>query len=101
PFYIDGAMPGDTLVVRIRRLRLNRDTAISTNGMTERGQDARTAVRMAGLGKPVTWRLDRDKGIATPEAPGDALKGYWVPVRPMLGGIGVAVDPSSAAPGSG
>src|SRR5204863_9283001 len=76
--------PSTTLfrsVVRIRRLRLNRDTAISTNGMTERGQDARTAVRMAGLGKPVTWRLDRDKGIATPEAPGDALKGYWVPVR--------------------
>jgi len=101
PFYIDGAMPGDTLVVRIRRLRLNRDTAISTNGMTERGQDARTAVRMAGLGKPVTWRLDRDKGIAMPEAPGDALKGYWVPVKPMLGGIGVAADPSLAAPGSG
>ena len=101
PFYVDGAMPGDTLVVRIRRLRLNRDTAISTNGMTERGQDARTAVRMAGLGKPVTWRRDRDKGSATPEAPGDGLKGYWVPVRPMLGGIGVAVDPRSAAPGSG
>ena len=100
-FYVDGAMPGDTLVVRIRRLRLNRDTAISTNGMTERGQDASTAVRMAGLGKPVTWRLDRDKGIATPEAPGDGLKGYWVPVQPMLGGIGVAVDPRSAAPGSG
>ncbi|WHU00852.1 acetamidase/formamidase family protein [Sphingomonas sp. NIBR02145] len=101
PFYIDGAMPGDTLVVRIRKLRLNRDTAISTNGMTERGQDARTAVRLAGTGKPVTWRLDRDKGIATPEAPGDALKGYWVPVRPMLGGIGVAVDARSPAPGSG
>lgn len=101
PFYIDGAMPGDTLVVRIRKLRLNRDTAISTNGMTERGQDARTAVRMAGTGKPVTWRLDRDKGIAVPEAPGDALKGYSVPVRPMLGGIGVAVDARSPAPGSG
>jgi amidase len=101
PFYIDGAMPGDTLVVRIGKLRLNRDTAISTNGMTERGQDSRTAVRMAGLGKPVTWRLDRDKGIATPEAPGDALRGYQVPVRPMLGGIGVATDPRGPAPGSG
>ncbi|MFS2111492.1 acetamidase/formamidase family protein [Sphingomonas sp. Sphisp140] len=101
PFYVDGAMPGDTLVVRIRRLRLNRDTAISSSGMTERGQDARTAVRMAGAGKPVTWRLDREKGVATPDAPSDALRGFEVPVKPMLGGIGVAVNPRGAAPGSG
>ncbi len=29
PFYIEGAPPNDTLVVKILRLRLNRDTAIS------------------------------------------------------------------------
>ena len=101
PFYVEGSMPGDTLVVHIRKLRLNRDTAVSTNGMAERGQDSRTAIRMNGLGKPVTWRLDRDKGIATPDAPSERMRGYWVPVKPMLGGIGVAVSPRSASPGSG
>ena len=29
PFFIEGAAPGDTLVVRILRLRPNRDTAVS------------------------------------------------------------------------
>ena len=29
PFYIEGAIPGDTLVVHLNRLRLNRDTAIT------------------------------------------------------------------------
>ena len=27
PFYIEGALPGDTLVVKLNRLRLNRDSA--------------------------------------------------------------------------
>ena len=31
PFYIEGATPGDTLVVRILKLRPNRDTAVSTS----------------------------------------------------------------------
>src|SRR5271166_4119102 len=29
PFYIEGALPGDTLVVKFKTIRLNRDTAIS------------------------------------------------------------------------
>ncbi len=33
PFYIEGALPGDTLVVRFERLRLNRDTAISSGSI--------------------------------------------------------------------
>src|ERR687896_2230896 len=31
PFYVEGATPDDTLVVRILRLRPNRDTAVSTH----------------------------------------------------------------------
>ncbi len=29
PFYVEGAMPGDTLVVKLTRVRLNRDSAFS------------------------------------------------------------------------
>ena len=31
PFYIEGALPGDTLVVHLKRVRLNRDYAISNS----------------------------------------------------------------------
>ena len=31
PFYVEGAMPGDTLVVRLDRIRTNRDTAYQNN----------------------------------------------------------------------
>src|SRR5262249_47716137 len=36
PFYIEGAMPGDVLAVKIRKLRLNRATAVSDDGLVDR-----------------------------------------------------------------
>ena len=38
------------------------------------------------------WRLDRAAGTARLENPPERLKDYVVPVRPMLGGLGVAPD---------
>src|SRR5258708_25720500 len=37
PFYVETASPGDTLAVHITRLRLNRDYAISDDGIVGRG----------------------------------------------------------------
>ena len=34
PFYVEGAMPGDTLVVKFKRIRLNRDSAGSGDRIT-------------------------------------------------------------------
>ena len=45
PFYIEGATPADTLVVKILRVRLNRDTAISAinpAGISGLSADGRT-----------------------------------------------------------
>ena len=45
PFYIEGATPDDTLVVKIVSLRLNRDTAVSAlspNGISAVAGDSRT-----------------------------------------------------------
>ena len=36
PFYVETAMPGDVNVVRLNRLRLNRDWAISDDGIVGR-----------------------------------------------------------------
>jgi acetamidase/formamidase len=101
PFAIEGAAPGDTLVVTITKLRLNRDWAISDDGIVERGLDSDLAVTMKDGGKGVRWRLDTQKGIAMPEKPSEHLAQYSVPVRPMLGCVAVATPPGQAPPGTG
>ena len=101
PFYIESAMPGDTLVVHLTRLRLNRDWAGSDDAIVGRGLDSDLAVKMKDGGKEVRWHLDLAKGVATSEKPGEHLAHYSVPLRPMLGCIAVAPSVSQAAPGTG
>ncbi|NIJ19151.1 acetamidase/formamidase [Sphingomonas naasensis] len=90
PFFIAGAAPGDSVIVHIERLRLNRDWADSLDTIVGRALGAELVAEAKGLGKPVRWRIDRAAGIATPENAGAALKGLRVPVRPMLGGLALA-----------
>jgi amidase len=101
PFYVETAMPGDTLVVHLVRLRLNRDYAVSDDGFVESALDSDLAVRMKGTGKSIRWHLDLAKGMASPENPPEHLKTYTVPLRPMLGCVATAPAPAQAAPGSG
>jgi acetamidase/formamidase len=101
PFYIETAVPGDTLVVHLTRLKLNRDWAESDDAIVDRGLDSDLAVKMKDGGKPVRWHLDRQRGVATPEKPSEHLAGYSIPLRPMLGCIAVAPNSAQAAPGSG
>lgn len=90
PFFVAGAAPGDTLVVHIRRLSLNRDWADSLDMIVGRALPSFLAAKAADLGKPVKWKLDRANGRASPEGAGGALAGLSVPVKPMLGGLAVA-----------
>lgn len=92
PFYVWGAQPGDVLAVKLHKLRLNRDFADSLDGFTPRTMSLGMASRTGALGKRVRWKLDRKAGTAMLEDAPPALQGYAVPVRPMLGGIGVAPD---------
>jgi acetamidase/formamidase len=101
PFYIETAVPGDTLVVHLTRLRLNRDWAISDDAIVPRGLDSDLAVKMKDGGKSVRWHLDIARGVATVEKPSEHLAHYSVPLRPMLGCIGTAPPPAAAAPGTG
>ena len=90
PFYIAGAVPGDTIAVHLTRLRLNRDYADSLDGIVPRALNAAQAVRSAALGKPVRWALDLTRGTASPQDAHGALSAFTVPLRPMLGGLAVA-----------
>jgi amidase len=101
PFYVETATPGDTLVVHLTRVRLNRDWAESDDFVVPRALDNDLAVKMKDGGKTVRWHLDTEHGVATPEKPAEHLKRYSVPLRPMLGCVAVAPGPAQAAPGTG
>ena len=101
PFYIETAAPGDILVVHLTRLRLNRDWAISDDGIVDRGVDSDLAVKMKDGFKNVRWHLDLQRGVATSEKPGEHLAHYTVPLRPMLGCVAVAPNSTQAPPGTG
>jgi len=97
PFYVWDAQPGDVLAVKLTRLRLNRDFADSLDGFTPRAMSQGMAARMGSLGNRVRWHVDREAGTATLDDAPAALKNFVVPVRPMLGGVGVAPDFGFAA----
>jgi len=101
PFYIQSAMPGDTLVVHLTRVRLNRDYAVSDDGIVGRGLNESLAVKMKDGGQTVVWHLDAVQGVASLQKPGEHTAAYTVPIRPMLGCIATAPQPARAAPNTG
>ena len=91
PFYVEGAFPGDTLVIKLNKVRLNRDSAISS------GRIASTALSPAYVERTryqpdfdSNWVLDRANGIARLKNPSQHLKNYTVKLQPMVGCIAVA-----------
>lgn len=89
PFFIEGAMPGDTLVVRLDRVRTNRDTALQTNSVWAAALNPAHARTIAPQADPAAvWKLDGPFGVLA--QPSERLADYHVELAPMLGGIGVA-----------
>jgi amidase len=94
PFYIEGATPEDTLVVRIVKLQLNRDTAVSAvnpNGISAVAGDSRTRMLNDPLpARRFVWQLDRTRNIGILDLPNSASKRIELPLIPMLGRLAVA-----------
>ena len=94
PFHIEGATPDDTLVVRILRLRPNRDTAVSAvnpSGISAVAGDSRTRMLNEPLpARRFVWRLDRTRNVGILDLPNSASKSIEIPLRPMLGRLAVA-----------
>lgn len=101
PFFIAGAMPGDTLAVHLTRVRLNRDHADSLDSIVHRALSTGQAKAAAELGKPVRWKLDRARGVASPDNIDGKLARLEVPVKPMLGGLALAPGFTSPAMSTG
>lgn len=96
PFRIDGALPGDVLVVRIKRVEANRDWGFSGYSLMENTIDS-TYLQQR---KPApndwdnNWDIDRAARVLRPRAKSHGLARLAVPYAPFLGCIGVA--PGSA-----
>lgn len=91
PFYVEGAEPGDTLVVRIERLDVNRSTAFSASLLAPYTVDPASLVaRVDREPRRVTWSINKARGTARLDAPDIVPAGLELPLRPMLGCIGVA-----------
>jgi acetamidase/formamidase len=94
PFYIEGATPNDTLVVKILRVRLNRDTAISAinpAGISGLAADGRTRMMNDPLpARRWVWQLDRQRNVGILDLPGSRSKRIEIPLSPMLGRVAVA-----------
>jgi acetamidase/formamidase len=91
PFYVEGAVPGDTLAVHFNRIRLNRDSAISGDLIVDSAIEpwyVRERKRVDRYDSD--WKIDRAGGFAMLNKPTDKMKNYRIPLAPMLGCVGVA-----------
>ena len=94
PFLIEGLTTDDTLVVKILKLRPNRDTAVSAvvpNGISAVAGDGRTRMLNDPLpARRFVWRLDRTRNVGVLDLPNSASKRIELPLKPMLGRVAVA-----------
>ncbi|HUP38744.1 MAG TPA: acetamidase/formamidase family protein [Vicinamibacterales bacterium] len=115
PFYVEGAEPGDALVVRFTRMRMNRNWGFSSYRL---GLYALTPESIEGIYpnryKPgeiikdrenvVPWDLDLTRQVVRLREPSSKVHKLEFPAKPMLGCVGVApagdFAPTSSPAGS-
>jgi acetamidase/formamidase len=91
PFYVEGAEPGDMLVITIERLETNRATAYSGSLLAPYTVDpGAIAARVDREGRRVTWTIDKARKVARLEQADVQPGGFELPLKPMLGCIATA-----------
>jgi acetamidase/formamidase len=95
PFFVEGAEPGDTLVVHIDRLAPNRDTGFTAIGLAANVVDPEFVSELPSSGRQI-WRIDHEVRTASPEPPIPGLERLSLPLDPMIGCFGVAAKGGQA-----
>ena len=93
PFFVEGAEPGDTLVVEIIEVVPNMDTAGAQISPGFGGLASDSRLRL--LNDPIPfkryeWRLDREAMTGTLDLPNSESGSITIDLRPMLGRVAVA-----------
>jgi len=89
PFYVEGAEPGDTLVVRLDRISPNRPIGYSSTVVAANVVDP-AYVRELPERDLAEWHVDNERDTATLIKPTTKLGRLTIPLAPMLGCFGVA-----------
>ena len=111
PFYIEGAEPGDAILVKLRRVRLNRNWGSTGYRLglfsvtpesieTTYPNHYKADVIRKGRDNVLPWDIDLKRNTVKLREPATAKVKLEFPARPMLGCIGVAA-PGDFAPTSG
>ena len=91
PFLVEGAEPGDVLVVRLEKIEPSRATAWSSSVLAPYVTDPAYLRHEAEREQTTeTWEIDSVRGVARVASETIKPVGIEVPLRPMLGCIAVA-----------
>ena len=110
PFYMEGAEPGDAIVIHFRKVRLNRNWGYSawrlglialTPQYVEKIYSDKYKADLVRQGRDnlVPWDIDLARGTVRLREPASQRVPLEFPARPMLGCVGVAA-PGDFAPTS-
>jgi len=95
PFYINGAEPGDMLVMHLERIVPNRSYGWTSNSLAGNVVDPDYVMELYHRPKgepwqPDLWDIDTQAGTARLREPVQKLGNITLPLDPMLGCFGVA-----------
>ncbi len=90
PFFVEGAQPGDTLVVVFEQIAPNRRRGITSPRIAANVLEPGFRVRHADDIDECVWEIDAQSLTARMVAPDSSLSSIALPVEPMLGCFGVA-----------
>jgi acetamidase/formamidase len=89
PFFVEGAVPGDTLIVHIETASPNRDTGWTSSVIAGHLVEHSYVTELPKKDY-LDWKIDRKKRKASYIDPGTGKTVITLPLSPMLGCIGVA-----------
>jgi amidase len=91
PFYVEGAEPGDMLAVTFDKIETNRVMAYSASLLAPYTVDPQDiAARTDREARRLTWTIEKARGVAHLDQTDVQPGGLELPLRPMLGCVGVA-----------
>lgn len=91
PFFVEGALPGDTLAIQFHRIRLNRNSAISGRRILAGALQPAYYLEAKYDHKQICkWTLDIEAATGMLSHPTERLKNFKVKLQPILGCVAVA-----------